>query len=124
VEAIMATSEASNPRPSDQGCIVLLIPLDATRARRLIIPHEVACWLRDELAAALVAPELQVPASAGPDPQRFDDLLEQALVRFPDASPEEQFIGEDGATYVALSDGTLLRFDGDGFTLVSPQGRA
>jgi hypothetical protein len=53
MEAIMATTESINPRPSDQGCCVLIVPHGATRSRRIIVPHEVAQWLHDELGKAL-----------------------------------------------------------------------
>jgi hypothetical protein len=42
--------------PIDQGCVVLIVPFGAARSRRLIVPHEVAVWLRDELCAAVGAP--------------------------------------------------------------------
>jgi hypothetical protein len=54
---------ATNPLPStDEGCIVLITPWGNGRSRRLIIPHDVAAWLRDELAAALS--ELKAAAKA------------------------------------------------------------
>jgi hypothetical protein len=45
----------------DQGCVVLIVPFGAARSRRLIVPHEVAVWLRDELCAAVGAPATAQP---------------------------------------------------------------
>jgi hypothetical protein len=40
----------------DQGFVVLIVPFGAARSRRIIVPHEVAVWLRDELCAAIGKP--------------------------------------------------------------------
>ena len=42
---------------------MLIVPFGAARSRRIIVPHEVAVWLRDELCAAIGKPE---PASHKP----------------------------------------------------------
>ena len=42
---------------ADQGFVVLIVPFGAARSRRIIVPHEVAVWLRDELCAAIGKPE-------------------------------------------------------------------
>ena len=41
----------------DRGFVVLIVPFGAARSRRIIVPHEVAVWLRDELCAAIGKPE-------------------------------------------------------------------
>jgi hypothetical protein len=49
----MATHEPTPAPSDDQGCIALVVPNGAARARKVIIPSEVAAWLRDELAKVL-----------------------------------------------------------------------
>jgi hypothetical protein len=51
----MAISKPISPATpcNDEGFVVLVVPFGAAWSRRIVVPHEVAAWLRDELAAAL-----------------------------------------------------------------------
>ena len=58
----MAAKLPTPKDPADQGFIALLVPYGATRSRRLVVPHDVAEWLFNELGTALA--ELKAEAKA------------------------------------------------------------